>query len=187
MTFLRFDVPLLPFIEKRQEHEIKRASRARTDRKKKVKLIKPRFPSTNTMYPVRQAGGKYLSDEGRLWKDYVKETLDHQFSTYPPWDMYYVTYVFFMSPKMMYTKAGDLANHDVSNFLKGTEDAVFEWLVESDKQVTGIQGYKRVATLDPKLVVLISESTEKDVLFHREHVFAPEELELVEKSFSSSL
>lgn len=176
---LRFSIDLLPFIKIRQEHEVKRASRAR--KKTKVREIPLRFPSVNTMYPIARHRGKYLSDEGRLYKEYIGEELDKIQFKIPHWHMYYVTYVFFMTHEMMYKKDGDLSEHDVSNFLKGTEDALFGWLLESDATVLDVHGSKRLTVNDPKLVILMSEAREGDPIFHQGRTYDPYELETDER------
>lgn len=167
---LRFDIDLLPFIELRRVKEKERAARAR--KRTKVRNIKVRYPSVNTMYPInRHLGRKYLSPEGLLYKEYIDESLTDQGGVPPLWDSYDVSYIFYMTHDMLYTKRGELAEHDVSNFLKATEDALFEWLLESDKTTTSVHGYKRLTVNDPKLVILMSPSSETDDIYHREHIF----------------
>lgn len=186
---LRFDVPLLPFIERRKLQEAARALRARTPRGRRIKPVPVRYPSVNTMYPInKRIGRKYLSPEGELYKDYIYEALLQQSETYPSYHMYDISYVYFMTHDMMYTKGGELSEHDVSNFLKATEDALFDWLMESDRSVMSIHGHKRLTVNEPKIVILISESKENDLVFHRGESFDPYDLEVRgAKSFSDSL
>ena len=179
MNFVRLQFDLLPFIKRMQEHEVERASRARKDKRKRVKKIPIHFPSVNTMYPInRHAGRKYLSDEGRIYKEYISECLDNSSFKIPPWYGYNVTYVFYMTHDMMYTKSGDVSQHDVSNYLKGTEDALFEWILESDANVFDVHGSKRMTVDDPKVVILLSEGKDGDPVFHGGTRFDPYELEM---------
>lgn len=184
---IRFDIDLLPFIARREDAEKKRAARAR--KHKKVRRISTRYPSVNTMYPIdRRRGRKYLSKEGELYKDYIDEELSKQSDSVPPWDRYDVSYVYYMTHEMMYTKEEELSEHDVSNFLKATEDALFDWLLESDRTVMSVHGHKRLTVNEPKLVVLMSPSSESDVIHHREYVFDPYDLEIGSAgAFSSSV
>ncbi len=173
----RADIALLPFIERRKDQEEKRAANARNH--KKVRNIPIRYPSVNTMYPFsKRTGRKYLSPEGLLYKDYIYEELDKQFDNIPGWDQFDVSYVFYMTHEMMYKKDGDLSEHDVSNFLKATEDALFDWLLESDATVMSVHGHKRLTVNDPKIVILISPSSEADVIHHRGIRFDPYDLEV---------
>lgn len=176
-TVQRIDIPLLPFIEVRKDHEAKRAARAR--KRTKVKKITTRYPSVNTMYPVnKRTGSKYLSAEGELWRDYISEELDKQVTfSNVDWRCFDCTYVFYMTHEMMFTKAGEFSEHDVSNFLKGTEDALFNWLLESDARVTDVAGHKRLTVDDPKLVILISPASEDGPIYHREHCVDSYDLE----------
>ncbi len=171
----------MPFFEERKKHEAIRASRAR--KHKKVKKIPYRFPSVNQMYPVNpRSRGKYLSDEGRIYKDHIYKSLgkidvgDMFIAEY-----YEVSYIFFMTYDMMFTEDHELRDVDVSNFLKATEDALFEYLMESDCRVIGIHGYKRV-TLDecPKLFILISSSALEDDIDHQGRIFSVSDEKLIE-------
>lgn len=177
---LRFSFDLLPYIEERKAYEVLRASRART--RTKVKNIPIRFPSVNKMYPPNgRRPGRHLSDEGRIYKAYIAKCLDKSQFKIPSWDRYYVTYVFFMTHEMMFTKNGDVSEHDVSNFLKATEDALFEWLLESDATVLDVHGSKRLTVNDPKVVILMSEARDGDCVFHRGQAFDTFELETDEQ------
>lgn len=151
-----YPVPLLPYLQRREEHEIARASRARS--RTKVKSIPKRFATVNHMYPVnRRTGGKYLSDEGRIYKEYIQDVLTDTGIIPPPFENYECGYVFFMSHDMLYTKHQELQEIDVSNMLKAAEDALFEFLMENDCLVASIHGYKRLTLAEPKLVVLLTE------------------------------
>lgn len=183
LDVVRFDIPLLPFISQRCEEEKKRAARAR--KHNKVRRIPVRYPSVNTMYPIdKRRGRKYLSKEGEMYKEYIDVTLTSK-GKVPYWDHFDVTYVFYMTHDMMYTKRGELTEHDVSNFLKATEDALFEWMLESDKTVMSVHGHKRLTVNDPKLVILMSPSSESDTVYHRDLAFDPYDLEVgSEEDFS---
>lgn len=183
---IRFDIELIPFIVERQEEEEKRAARARKNTR--VKKIPVRYPSVNTMYPVdKRRGRKYLSKEGEMYKEYIDQELTKQGKP-PYWGYFDVTYVFYMTHDMMYTKRGTLTEHDVSNFLKATEDALFEWMLESDKTVMSVHGHKRLTVNDPKLVILMSPSHDSDVVYHRDRVFDSYDLEVgSEESISKAL
>ena len=175
MTLLRFDIELLPFIALRQKSEEARALRAR--KRKKVRKIPLSYISTNRMWAVnKRTGTLYLSTEGEQWKQYVSDVLYEQSGSSTLFDGYDVTYVFYHTREMMYTRAGEIHEVDVSNYLKATEDALFEWLLESDAFVFDIKGYKRVIDKNPKLVILMSESNPRDVIHHRDVQFTPEEL-----------
>lgn len=175
--YIRYEIPLLPFIEKRKEDEIQRAANAR--KHKKVKSIPIRFPSVNTMYPINpRLKRKYPSKECETYKAHIDECL--MGFDFPQFNMYDVTYVFYMTHEMMFTKAGELSNNDVSNYLKGTEDALFDWMLESDKLVMTVRGCKRLTSNDPKVIILVSESDATDFIYHRDHVFDPYELETAE-------
>lgn len=179
-SVVRFDIDLLPFIAERRVEEEKRAARAR--KRTKVRKIPVRYPSVNTMYPVdKRRGRKYLSKEGEMYKEYIDEKLSEQGKP-PNWDRYDVTYVFYMTHEMMYTKRGELLEQDVSNFLKATEDALFEWMLESDRTVMSVHGHKRLTVNDPKLVILASPSSESDAIYHREFKFDPYDLEVGDAS-----
>lgn len=131
------------------------------------------------MYPIdKKRGRKYLSPEGELYKEYIDEVLTEQASRFPGWDFFDVSYVFYMTYEMLFLKNGELSEHDVSNFLKATEDALFDWMMESDKTVMSVHGHKRLTVNDPKLVILLSQSSECDKIYHREHVFDPYDLEV---------
>lgn len=174
-----FTILLRPFIIRLQEIEEIRASRARKN--KRVKKIGDHFPSVNTMYPInRRTARKYLSPEGRAYKDYIQEELDKSLSASSrslQWELYDCTYVFYMTHEMLFTKDGNFAQHDVSNFLKATEDAVFDWLLESDAQVLGVHGFKKLTVDEPKLVGLISPSSEGAPIYHQGVTIDPYELE----------
>jgi len=177
----RYEIPLLPFIEKREEHEKIRASRARNPKKQKVKKIPIRFVSVNNMYPVSPFGrGKYLSDEGRLWKEYIKEMLEEQDNGVPfvfGEDFYEISYIFYMTHEMLYTKDDNLRKIDVSNMLKAAEDALFDYLLDDDSSVVSIHGHKRLTLEDPKAVFLVSPADITDGILHKEKTIDTYKLE----------
>ena len=173
----RADITLLPFIEKRKIAEVKRAANAR--KHKKIRGIPVRYPSVNTMYPFsKRTGRKYLSGEGEMYKEYIDEELTKQFDGIPDWDKFEVSYVFYMTDEMMFKKNGDLSEHDVSNFLKATEDALFDWLLESDGTVMSVHGHKRLTVNDPRIVILISPAIEVGTIHHQGIAFDPYDLEV---------
>jgi Holliday junction resolvase RusA-like endonuclease len=174
---IQYSVDLLPFIQIRKEHEVERAAKAR--KRTKIKKISVRFPSVNTMYGFnRFSKRRFLSSEGKDYKEYLAKALDKSGKgVLPHCCKYDVTYLFFMTEEMLFKKNGDIAEHDVSNFLKATEDALFEWMMESDSAVMGVHGYKRLTVNDPKLVILISKSCETDVVYHNGNKFDPYDLE----------
>ncbi len=176
----RYDIDLDPFIELRKRLEEIRALKA--TKNKKQKKIQRRFVSVNSMYPInRHAGCKYLSAEGLAYKDYIHEVLGglDEFFRFPRFrtDAYESTYVFYMTYDMMFTKQGDFRDVDVTNMFKAAEDAVFEHLLESDKRVVSIHGYKRVTKTNPKLIVLLSPAKEGDSIHHAGFDVSPVELE----------
>lgn len=153
-----YSIPLLPFLVIREEEEEKRAARARTPRTRKIKKIPKRFVSVNTMYPIHpHTRRKRLSDEGRLYKDYIYKCMEEQERTQAPSFEYYdCTYTFFMTDDMILTKDGDLAKkHDVSNLIKAAEDAVFDYLLDDDSRVLSVHGHKQLTASDPRLVVTL--------------------------------
>ncbi len=91
------------------------------------------------------------------------------------YDAYECSYIYLMTQEMLYTKAGEFKEEDVSNFLKASEDAVFEYMLENDKNVVTIHGHKRLTLLDPLLVVLVSEGFIDDTVWHAEIPFSIKE------------
>jgi len=186
----RYDIPLLPLVDILQEEEVKRAARARKERRKKVKKIPCRYLSVNRMYAViPKTSQRRLSKEGKLFKEYIGEQMklidearDWGVTTFEFFDC---TYVFFMTPSMFFYKNGDAKTEDVSNFLKGTEDAVFDHLLEDDKYVVSIHGHKRLCDGPPKLVVLVSEASYTDSIWHQGVVGTPTEWEVGEGVYQS--
>jgi len=189
-------VPLLPYIERLRDYEVKRAERGRSPRTRKVRNIPVRFVSVNRMYPIHpHARTKRLSKEGEIFKDYVYECMElHDKSMcrcLPTCDLYECTYVYYLTQSMLFTKSGDLRQEDVSNFLKATEDAVFDYLLEDDSQVLGISGYKRMTVGDPALVIMLSASDLDDPVKVSGDSFDPyhllSEAESCAESFQGSL
>lgn len=179
---LRYDILLPPLIDRLQKAEYSRALKARKESKQKPKTITSHFVSVNSMYPIsRGRGSKYLSTEGKVYKDYIDEMMgatDAARSTTPIFDMYECSYVFYFSHEMMFNKDDSLKEKDVSNLLKAAEDAVFEYLLESDATVMSIHGYKRLTVGDPRLVVLLSPATMEDTIRHGGGEFDPYDLEV---------
>ena len=68
---------------------------------------------------------------------------------------YSCVYVFGFSNEMLYYKNGNLREVDVSNCIKVTEDAVFQYLSEDDSQVIDVSAYK-AKTDRPQLTVILS-------------------------------
>jgi len=173
MNIRCYEIPLLPYFKEREAHEVVRASNAR--KHKNVKKIVHRFPSINNMYPInRRSGSKYLSTEGRLYKDYIYSKLleaDEEFGEILTTQYYEVSYICFMSHLMMFTKEGELREVDVSNILKSTEDAFFEYLLESDSRVLSTHIYKREA-LEPRLVILASPADFCEPIYHRGRIYS---------------
>ncbi len=178
---LRYDIPLLPYIKIREEEEEKRAAKAIKPQTRKIRKIHLRYPSVNNMYPIRNSGrGKRLSDEGRIFKEYVYDTmkaLDEARYVRPlRFESFECSYIYFMTHEMLFKNDGDLRKTDVSNYLKATEDAVFEFLLEDDSNVVSIHGYKRLTMDEPKLVVLISPDEATNGIHHSDTWYSYEEL-----------
>ncbi len=192
MPTKRFDIDLLPLIEILQEAEGLRASRARSDKRKKVKTVPCRFVSVNRMYPVNpRTHGKYLSTEGRHYKEYIVDKLneaaldDIRFLFKAT--SFEVSYVFMMTDSMMFTKDRVFREVDVTNMFKAVEDAVFDFLMESDATVLDVHGYKRVTAGDPKVIILISPQELQGTIYHQGKIVAFEELMIDEEVFQCSI
>ena len=166
---LCYEIPLLPFFKILEANEVTRAAGAR--KHKKVKKITHRFPSVNRIYQSnRFSGRRFLSTEGKLYKDYIYDVLDQSDAKIVP-DLYFeVSYIFFMTQEMMFKKDGDLRDVDVSNMLKAAEDALFEYLQESDSSVLSTHAYKLLAS-KPKLVILLSGAEIREAIFHQTGVY----------------
>lgn len=171
MTFSvrAYKIPFRDYFTRREQHEQRRASRARTPKGRVVRSIPKRFITVNHMYAsARKSGTRFLSAEGKIYKEYISDRMAELDRERPPLvlDTYEVAYVFFMTYEMMYTKHGDLRKVDVGNMLKATEDAVFEYLLAEDSTVLGIHGYKTL-TIDeePKLLVLLKEADPDTISF----------------------
>lgn len=189
MYVRRYDIELDPFVAKREVAEDIRVAKAR--KRTRRKRINRSFVSVNRMYPInRFAGTKYLSPEGAAYKDYIADVMGEMDELLGPTklssDGYEVTYVFFMTHDMMFTKAGDFRDVDVSNMLKAAEDAVFDFILEKDSTVVSIHGHKRVAEF-PKLVVLLSYGTADSDISHCGETVSVERLYNDATVFQSSL
>lgn len=160
-TMIRYDIYLDPFLSKREEYEEVRASRARSEKTRKIRKVQRRFVSVNNMYPISRGGGKRLSAEGRIYKEYISEVMravdEVRETSLKLCDYYTCCYVFFMTQDMLFYKNGELRRVDVSNMLKAAEDAVFEHMLEDDSLVVSISGHKRLTVEEPKLTVLIEK------------------------------
>ena len=178
---ITFTIELMPFVERLRENEVRRAAKARKTKRKRVKSVPIAFPSVNDAYGFnRFTHRRFLRDEGVIYKEYVEECL----SKYPlsesllQWTRYDTMYVFFMTSDMLYKNDGsELAEHDVSNFIKLTEDAVFEWLMESDATVVGVHAYKRLTVNSPKVVIIFSESSEVEPVYCKCRMIEPCEID----------
>jgi len=172
-----YNIQFEEYFKRREEQEKLRASRART--RTKINKIPVRFPSVNNMYPINRTGsGKRISAEGRVFKNYIYDELDRQDNGSPFFATYYeCSYIYYHTNEMLFYKNGEPKKVDVSNYLKATEDAVFDYLMENDSLVTAIHGYKRLIQASlPRLVVIVSEARLDDCICHGVDIFDTEEL-----------
>lgn len=171
MTF-DYTISLEPYFSRRGDEEKKRAARARSDKRKKVKKIPRRICSVNNMYPINpRTKSKYLSAEGRIFKEYIVECLEEQDlvngNHVPPYDLYLCTYIYYMTREMLLLKNGDMKKTDVTNYLKATEDAIFSHFMGDDSLVVDVSGHKRLVEHNPRIVILVSEGISlEEPVFH---------------------
>lgn len=116
----------------------------------------------NMAYPSSKKGGRFLSKEGKVFKDYVYfKTIEalsknEQFPIKNNIEFYTSMEIFFYSPKF-FTKNGKISKNkpDTSNCIKLAEDAVFEALGIDDYLNIDFDGVRFRYSETPKIIIIL--------------------------------
>jgi hypothetical protein len=124
--------------------------------------------SVNDLYIVAR-GRKILSKEGRAWKTGFVGSMGglspQEFSQFQPYpdDMYSLDLWFYISQERLFSAGygidkrvlSPFANHDTSNLIKITEDAISELTGLRDRNNFDVSSHKRVADVRGERVLAV--------------------------------
>lgn len=116
----------------------------------------------NMAYPTGKNGRRYLSQEGKCFKEYIyHQTRNHLmksegFPACDTGDFFTSMELFFYSPKFL-TKTGKISKNkpDTTNCIKLVEDAVFEAIGLDDYLNIDIDGVRFRYSKTPKIVIIL--------------------------------
>lgn len=118
--------------------------------------------SLNSIYPTSRSGHRFLSDEGRVFKDTIMTALanyviENKFEDYQGFKFHCSLEICFGFSEL-YFKNGGIKRNDVSNYIKPIEDAIAEFFGYDDAynfEVIARKYYSEVPRIDIKLYKLL--------------------------------